>query len=243
MRLEGKRALITGASRGIGRAIALACADEGADVAVTARSLEALDEVSAALRQRGRQCLSLAWDISDVAQIEDRLAEVVAALGGLDMVVNNAGVLRLPEGAGTPGGEAEWDYVIDTNLKAVWFMCEKSARLMADAGGGTIVNIASDYAFRGAHTIYAVSKWGVAGLTRGLGRKWAGKGVRINAICPGPVATEMIGWREGQPLENDRLPLGRLTRPEEVASVAVFLCSEESSAVIAECIVLNTANP
>jgi len=243
LRLEGRRALVTGASRGIGRAIALAYADEGADLAITARSLEALDEVSAAIRDRGRQCLALAWDVSDVGRIGDRLGEAAAALGGLDIVVNNAGVVRLPEGQGRPGGEAEWDYVIDTNLKAVWFICEESARLMARAGGGTIVNIGSDFAFRGATTIYGVSKWGVAGLTRGLGRKWAGQRVRINAICPGPVATAMSNWHEGDPLENERLPLGRLTLPEEVASVAVFLGADESSAVIAECIVLNTGNP
>lgn len=245
MALEGKRALVTGASRGIGRAIALAFADEGADVAITAaRSLEALQAVCAEIDARGRACLPLAWDVTQIEGMGARLREVVEALGGLDIVVNNVGVLRLPGGSEEPaGGEAEWDYVIDTNLKAVWFMTEEAARLMAKTGGGAIINIASDFAFRGANTIYGVSKWGVAGLTRGLGRKWSRKGVRINAICPGPVATEMIGWHQGDALENERLPLGRLTLPEEVASVAVFLASPASSAVVAECLVLNTANP
>lgn len=245
MVLAGKRALVTGASRGIGRAIALAFAAEGADVAITAaRSLEALEGVRAEVEACGCTCAALTWDVCDVGGMRERLHEAAEALGGLDIVVNNAGVLRLPEGsAEEPGGEAEWDYVIDTNLKGVWFMTEEAARLMAGTGGGVIVNIASDFAFRGANTIYGVSKWGVAGLTRGLGRKWSRQGVRINAICPGPVATEMIGWHEGDALENERLPLGRLTLPEEVASVALFLASPASSAVVAECIVLNTANP
>lgn len=245
MVLEGKRALVTGASRGIGRAIALAFADEGADLAITAaRSLEALEDVANEVRARGRLCLPIAWDVSDVARVRARLQEVVVALGGLDIVVNNAGVVRLPEDADAePGSEAEWDYVMDTNLKSVWFITEEASRMMAAAGGGAIINIASDYAFRGADSIYGVSKWGVAGLTRGLGRKWAPKGVRINAIGPGPVATTMIGWQDGDPLEHEGLPLGRLTLPEEVASVAVFLASPAASAVIGECIVLNSANP
>lgn len=245
MVLEGKRALVTGASRGIGRAIALAFADEGADLAITAaRSLEALEDVANEVRARGRLCLPIAWDVSDAAPVRARLQEVAVALGGLDIVVNNAGVVRLPADADAePGSEAEWDYVMDTNLKSVWFITEEASRMMAAAGGGAIINIASDYAFRGADSIYGVSKWGVAGLTRGLGRKWAPKGVRINAIGPGPVATTMIGWQDGDPLEHEGLPLGRLTLPEEVASVAVFLASPAASAVIGECIVLNSANP
>ncbi|MEA3401076.1 MAG: SDR family oxidoreductase [Armatimonadota bacterium] len=243
MRLEGRKALVTGASRGIGRAISLAFADEGADVAATARSLEALEETWAEIEARGRRCHAMAWDVRDVSQAEQRLEDAAEALGGLDIVVNNAGVHHLPDGPdGRADSEAEWDYVMDTNLKAVWFITEAAARMMAREGGA-VVNIASDYAFRGANTIYGVSKWGVAGLTRGLARNWAGRGVRINAIGPGPVATEMIGWEEGDALESDHLPLGRLTLPDEVARVAVFLASDDASALIGETIVLNTGNP
>ncbi|MGD9496320.1 MAG: SDR family NAD(P)-dependent oxidoreductase [Armatimonadota bacterium] len=244
MRLEGRKALVTGASRGIGQAIALAYADEGADVAITAaRSADALEAVRAEVEARGRKCMPMVWDVPEVGRARDRLCEASGALGGLDIVVNNAGVVRLPEQPGDHDAEAEWDYVIDTNLKGVWFLTEEAARLMAEAGGGVIVNIASDIAFRGASSVYAVSKWGVVGLTRGLGRKWAGRGVRINAVAPGPVATEMIAWHEGDPLENERLPLGRLTLPEEVASVALFLASDDAAAVIGETVVLNTGNP
>lgn len=242
MQLEGRHALVTGASRGIGRAIAVEFAREGADVAITARTMEALDDTCSAIEATGCVCHAMAWDVSDVSDARDRLKEARDALGGLDIVVNNAGVHHLPEEMeGRPGGEEEWDYVIDTNLKAVWFLTEDATRLMI-RGGGTVINIASDYAFRGGNTMYGVSKWGVRGLTRGLAQKWAGKGVRINGIGPGPVATSMSNWHEGDSLEREGLPLGRLTTPEEVARVAVFLASDDASAVIGETVVLNSGN-
>jgi NAD(P)-dependent dehydrogenase (short-subunit alcohol dehydrogenase family) len=130
---------------------------------------------------------------------------------------------------------------MDTNLKGIWFITQAATRLMLREGGA-VINIASDYAFRGGDTMYGVSKWGVRGLTSGLAKKWAGKGVRINGIGPGPVATEMSNWQEGDSLERNNLPLGRLTLPEEVARVAVFLASDDASAVIGETIVMNSAN-
>ncbi|MFO8078756.1 MAG: SDR family oxidoreductase [Armatimonadota bacterium] len=238
MRLKDRRALVTGASRGIGRAIAIAFAEEGADVAITARTQEALSETRAEVEDLGRVCHAMAWDVSDVPTARQRLKEARDALGGLDVVVNNAGVHHLDGAAGT---EDDWDHVIDTNLKAVWFITEEAARLMLREGGA-VINIGSDYGFRGGNSIYGVSKWGVRGLTRGLGQKWAGKGVRINGIGPGPVATSMSNWQEGDSLERKSLPLGRLTLPEEVAKVAVFLASDDASAVIGEMIVMNSAN-
>jgi NAD(P)-dependent dehydrogenase (short-subunit alcohol dehydrogenase family) len=238
MRLEGRSALVTGASRGIGKAIAIAFAQEGADVAIAARTQEALSETQAEVETFGRVCHAMAWDVSDVSAVRDRLGEAREALGGLDTVVNNAGVHHLD---GAAGSENDWDYVIDTNLKAVWFITEEAARLMMREGGA-VINIGSDYGFRGGNSIYGVSKWGVRGLTRGLGQKWAGKGVRINGIGPGPVATSMSNWQEGDPLERESLPLGRLTLPEEVARVAVFLASDDASAVIGEMIVMNSGN-
>ncbi len=238
MRLEDQKAVVTGASRGIGKAIAIEFAREGADVAITARSSEALDETREAIEGLGRICHPMAWDVSDVSVARERLKEAQGALGGLDIVVNNAGVHHLE---GAAGKEDDWDYVIDTNMKAVWFITEEAARLMI-RGGGAIVNIGSDYGFRGGNSIYGVSKWGVRGMTRGLGQKWAGKNIRVNGIGPGPVATSMSNWHEGDSLERANLPLGRLTTPEEVAKVAVFLASEDASAVIGEMIVLNSAN-
>ena len=242
MQLENRKALVTGASRGIGKAIAIAFAEEGADVAITGRRMDALEDTRAAIEDLGRVCHAMEWNVSDVSNTRERLNEARDALGGLDIVVNNAGVHHLPEEMeGRPGSEADWDYVMDTNLKAVWFLTEEAARLMV-RGGGAVINIASDYAFRGGNSIYGVSKWGVRGLTRGLAQKWAGKAVRINGIGPGPVATSMSNWHEGDPLEREGLPLGRLTTPEEVARVAVFLASDDASAVIGETIVLNSGN-
>ncbi len=242
MQLTDRKALVTGASRGIGRAIAIEFAREGADVAITARTAEALEETREAIESLGRICHSMVWDVSDVSDARERLRNAREALGGLDIVVNNAGVHHLPEEMdGRRGGEEEWDYVMDINMKAVWFITEEAARLFAREGGA-VINIASDYAFRGGNSIYGVSKWGVRGMTRGLAQKWAGRDVRINGIGPGPVATSMSNWHEGDSLERENLPLGRLTTPEEVARVAVFLASGDASAIIGETIVLNSGN-
>ena len=238
MRLEGRKALVTGASRGIGKAISIEFAREGAEVAVTARTLEALRETRDEVESLGRTCHAMAWDVRDVGSVRERLEEAREALDGLDIVVNNAGVHHLPDAQGT---EEDWDYVMDTNVKAVWFITEEAARVMLP-DGGAIVNIGSDYGFRGGNSIYGVSKWGVRGMTRGLAQNWAGRGVRINGIGPGPVATEMSNWHQGDSLARPGLPLGRLTTPEEVARVAVFLASEDASAVIGEMIVLNSGN-
>jgi|YNPNPStandDraft_1061719.scaffolds.fasta_scaffold129650_1 NAD(P)-dependent dehydrogenase (short-subunit alcohol dehydrogenase family) len=243
MRLAGKKALVTGASRGIGRAIALAFAEEGADVAVTARRAEALQEVAREIAARGRRVHALVWDVRDVAQVDARLAEVREKLGGLDIVVNNAGVLRgSPE---FPASTAEelWDYTLDTNLKGLVFLCQGAVQQMREQKHGVIINIASDIGFRGTASAYGVSKWGVVGFTRGLARECAPHGIRVNGIAPGPVATEMINWQPGQSLEAPDLPLGRLALPEEVARVAVFLASDDAAAVFGESIVLNSANP
>ena len=159
MRLSSRNAVVTGASRGIGRAIAVAFAEEGADVAIAARTLDALEETRAAVEAHGRICHAMAWDVADVSVAHERLDEARRALNGLDIVVNNAGVHHLPNHAGS---EADWDYVMDTNLKAVWFITEEAGQLMLPTGGA-IINIASDYAFRGGNSIYGVSKWGVRG--------------------------------------------------------------------------------
>jgi len=243
MRLLAKKALITGASRGIGRAMALAFADEGADVAITARGRESLREVADEIAARGRRVHAMAWDVSDVSQVDDQLAEVQQQLGGLDIVVNNAGVLRGNEAHPVPTPEALWDYTLDVNLKGLFFLCQGAARLMQEQKSGVIINVASDAGFRGASHAYGISKWGVVGFTRGLARQLAPHGIRVNGIAPGPVATEMMNWHPGQSMDDPNLPLGRFALPEEVARVAVFLASDDAAAVFGESIVLNSANP
>jgi NAD(P)-dependent dehydrogenase (short-subunit alcohol dehydrogenase family) len=242
MRLENKKALVTGASKGIGKAIALAYADEGADVAITARRAESLNETVSEIESRGRRACSLAWDLRDVSQVDNRLAEVKEGLGGLDIVVNNAGVIRGNEDNPLPDQESLWDYIMDINLKAVYFVCRGAAKLMKEQESGIIINLASDSGMRAAASPYGISKWGVIGLTRGLAKELAPQGIRVNAIAPGPVATEMMNWHPGESMESPSLPLGRYSLPEEVAGVAVFLASDDSAAVVGDSVLLNSSN-
>ncbi len=240
MRLNEKKALITGASMGIGRAVALAFAREGADVVVTARHADKLGPVAKDIRAMGRTAHVMEWDVSKVEQATDRVDEVCSCLGGLDVVVNNAGVLRR-DGSGFPDlTPEEWDYVMGVNLGGLYFVCQAAVKTMENSGGA-IINIASDAGLRGGVHPYGISKWGVVGLTKGMAKRCS-PGIRVNAIAPGPVATRMMGWEEGDSLENDRLPLGRMSRPEEIASAAVFLASDEARAVYGEVLVVNSAS-
>jgi NAD(P)-dependent dehydrogenase (short-subunit alcohol dehydrogenase family) len=220
----------------------VAFADEEADLAVTARSETALRGVVAEIEARGRRACPLAWDVSDTCQTEARLAEAWEGLGGLDILVNNAGVVRLPADHPDQSPEAAYDYLLDINLRGLYFLCRAAAERMKEQGHGVIVNLASDAGLRGAPHPYGISKWGVIGFTRGLAQELAPHGVRVNAIAPGPVATEMMNCQPGQPLESPGLPLGRYALPEEIASIAVFLASEDSRAVFGEAIVANSAN-
>ncbi|MEW6358427.1 MAG: SDR family oxidoreductase [Planctomycetota bacterium] len=242
MRLKGKKALVTGASRGIGKAIALAFADEGADVAITARNVNSLKETADEITAKGRRAYPMAWDVREISKVDERLAEVNKNLGGLDIVVNNAGVLKLPKDHPNPTPEAEWDYVMDINLKALYFICQGAAKIMKEQKSGAIINIASDAGLRHAPNVYGISKWGVVGFTRGLGKQLAPEGVRVNCICPGPVTTEMVGWHPGKPADSPSLPLKRLSFPEEIAGVAVFLASKDSNAVVGDAILINSHN-
>lgn len=234
MRLIGKKALVTGASRGIGRAIALAYASEGADVAITGRDRATLLPIAQEIEARGRAACILEWDMRQVEQARERLEEARAALGGLDILVNNAGVLRR-DGSHFPElTSEEWDYILDTNLKGLYFACQAAAKVMES---GVIVNIASDAGLRAEIHPYGLSKWGVIGLTKGLGKTLAPR-IRVNAIAPGPVATSMMGWEPGKSLDI-RSPLGRMATPEEIAEVAVFLASDAAAAMVGAIVVAN----
>jgi NAD(P)-dependent dehydrogenase (short-subunit alcohol dehydrogenase family) len=242
MRLEGKKALVTGASRGIGRAIAIAYAAEGADVAITARKLESLKDTANAIAAEGRRSHSMAWDVTAINRADEWFTEIKDNLGGLDIVVNNAGVLRLPKDRPTQTPGDAWDYIMEVNLKALYFISQHAATLMQEQGSGIIINIASDAGMRGASGAYGISKWGVVGFTKGLAKQVVPHGVRVNAIAPGPVATEMMNWHPGKSMAAPDLPLGRYTLPEEIAGVALFLASDDSAAVLGQTIVVNTAN-
>jgi NAD(P)-dependent dehydrogenase (short-subunit alcohol dehydrogenase family) len=242
MRLEGKKALVTGAARGIGRAIALAFAKEGADVAITARDMELLRPLAVEIKALGRKAHCMVWDVTDTHSIEARLTEARDALGGLDILVNNAGVVGLPKNHPDQTPEAAYDYVMDINLKALYLVCQAVVPMLKAQKGGVIINLGSDAGHRGAPNPYCISKWGVAGFTKGLSQSVAKDGIRVNAVSPGPVATRMMCCPDGKPAECASLPQGRYSYPEEVASVVVFLASDDAKAVHAQSIVLNTAN-
>ncbi|MGY4706716.1 SDR family NAD(P)-dependent oxidoreductase [Candidatus Bipolaricaulota sp. J31] len=230
--LEGKAALVTGGSRGLGRAIALALAEAGADVAVASRRRDALEEVAGEIRALGRRSAVIVVDVSRVDQAERMVREATAALGKLDILVNAAGVnQRCPSLEVT---EVLWDFILDTNLKGTFFSCRAAAEVMHKQGGGSIINIASLLSGIGIPTLapYAASKAGVVGLTRVLAAEWGPIGIRVNCIAPGYFRTEMTKGLFNDPDWYTRLkrqvPLGREGFPEDLAGAVVFLSSDAS---------------
>jgi 3-oxoacyl-[acyl-carrier protein] reductase len=244
MRLSGKVALVTGAQQGIGRAIAIALARDGADVAVNyLDDGDAAEEVVAEVRRSGRRACLVR---GDVAQPRDAGAMVDAAareLGTPAILVNNAGVF--PRVDFLAMSEADWDHVLDVNLKGSFLCAQAAARRMVDAGaGGAIVNLAS-VAMRGTPlgVHYSASKAGVMGLTRAMALALAPHRIRVNAIAPGltDTAQPRYGNSEAELVDLARqIPLdGRMARPEEIARVAVFLASEESGWITGQTIHVN----
>jgi len=228
MRLTGKVALVTGATRGIGRGVAVALAREGADVVVCGRDAAAGAAVCAEITALGRRARFHAADLARVAEARGAVQSAHAAFGRLDVLVNNAGQFQRKPALEIQ--EEDWDGILDLNLKGAFFCAQAAARVMARRGGA-IVNMASDAAWSGglnpcAH--YAASKAGMLSITRSLAKELAGQGVRVNALAPGMIETEM-GGTAGATLAGLAIPLGRYGTPAEVAAAAVFLASDESS--------------
>lgn len=230
-RLDGKVALVTGAARGLGAAMAVGLAEAGADVAVLDR--EPLDESLYQITALGRRDAGLTRDLAGTtpADAQEIVAVCVETLGRLDILVNNAGIIR--RAAALDFSAADWEAVLDLNLSSVFYLSQAAARHFVAAGqGGKIVNVASMLSFQGGLLVpsYAAAKSGLAGLTRALANEWAGLGINVNAIAPGYMATEVTAAIRADPARSQamltRIPAGRWGDPEDVQGATVFLASE-----------------
>ena len=233
--LTGKIALVTGASRGLGAAMALALADAGADVAVHAseRPPTATED---AIKQKGRQARGFAANLARREETERLVPAVIAAFGHIDILVNNAGTIRRAPAAVHP--DEMWDETIEVNLSSVFRLSRAAGAHMLERGsGGKIVNVASLLSFQGGITVpgYAAAKGGVAQLTKALANEWAGQRININAIAPGYMETDNTSALRADPVRSrqigERIPAGRWGQPEDLAGAVVFLSSRASDYV------------
>jgi 2-deoxy-D-gluconate 3-dehydrogenase len=230
-KLDNKVALVTGASTGLGRAIAIALAEAGADVACHGNT-HAPDGTCETISQLGRRGLPVAGDLGERQTPERLIDETVAQFGRIDILVNNAGTIR--RSPATSYSEQDWDTVIQVNLTSVFRLSQIAGRQMIQQGGGKIVNIASVLSFQGGITVpaYAAAKGGVAQLTKALANEWAGKRVNVNAIAPGYMRTDNTAALQKDETRNrqilERIPATRWGEPEDLAGAAVFLCSAAS---------------
>lgn len=231
--LTGKVAVVTGANTGIGQGIALALAAAGADIAAVGRS--AATETVEKVRALGRKAEIVSADLSSIEPVQRVVDETIEKLGGLDILVNNAGIIRRADSVDFT--EEDWDAVMDTNLKSVFFLCQAAARHMIPNGGGKIINIASMLTFQGGIRVpsYTASKSGVGGLTKLLANEWASKGITVNAIAPGYIATNNTDALQKDETRNrqimERIPAGRWGDPADLGGAAVFLASSASDYV------------
>ena len=229
MALEGKRAIVTGGSLGIGAAIARELARHGANVAINYRRHDAeAKQVVAAIESLGRKGLAIQADVASFADAQRMVAQVVEAFGGLDILVNNAGINR--DSVIWKMTEAQWDEVLDTNLKGYFNYIRAVVEIFRTQNSGKIVNVTSINGLRGkfGQTNYSAAKAGIIGLTKALARELGRSSVNVNAVAPGLIETDMMKDAPPKVIEAAlaEIVLARLGKPEEVASVVAFLCSE-----------------
>ena len=233
LRLDGKVALVTGAGRGIGEAIALAYAEAGADVALAARTRDELDRVAGKAREHGRRAVAIQTDMADMASYQPLVERVTDELGGLDIFANVAGVTRrMPI---VDVSLEDWNYVIDVNLRGLYFLSQAVARVMVARNHGKVLHIASMTSYRGFDgiSLYGLTKTAVVSLTRTMAVEWAPHNIQVNAIAPGWIDTPMTSsmapsrrkWVE------DHVPQGRYGTPDDIAPLALYLVSSAADYV------------
>lgn len=231
MRLSGKTVLITGAGRGIGKTAALMMAKEGAEMVLCSRSTNEIDEVVAEIVAAGGKAIAISCNVADRASAQAAVDGAVAAYGKLDVLVNNAGVTG--DAQLLKMTEEQWDKVIDINLKGTFNMGQAAAKVMSAAGKGVIINTSSVVGLYGnfGQSNYAATKWGVIGMTKTWCKELGRFNIRVNAVAPGFIMTEMTGSMPEKVLDmmKDKSPLKRLGTPEDVGNAYIFLASEESS--------------
>ena len=231
--LAGRAAIVTGANTGIGQAIALALAEAGADIACVGRT--PAEETVAKILALGRRAEIVAADLSTIEPVQRIVDETVDKFGGVHILVNNAGIIRRADSVDFT--EADWDAVVDTNLKSVFFLAQAAGRHMIANGGGKIVNIASMLTFQGGIRVpsYTASKSGIGGLTKLLANEWAKHGINVNAIAPGYISTNNTSALRDDEERNkailDRIPAGKWGDATDIGGAAVFLCSRAADYV------------
>jgi 2-deoxy-D-gluconate 3-dehydrogenase len=232
--IAGKKAIVTGAARGLGRGMAQGLHDAGVELALIDVS-ETVSAVAAEMGDSGPKVIAIQADLSQRAELRRAFDESLAGLGGLDILLNNAGVTRWSPVEQM--SEADWDIVIEVNLNAVFWLAQLAGAYMLKQGRGKIVNIASLLSFGGGYLTvgYAASKGGVGQMTKAMANEWASKGINVNAIAPGYMATELNTPLMKDPARNhlimDRVPAGRWGLPQDLVGALIFLCSAASDYV------------
>ena len=238
--LENQVAVITGASRGIGRSIASRLAADGADLVLSARGVEGVETAAREIEEEfpGRKVLAVASDVSSWDSVKEMLEHTTEACGRIDLLINNAGITR--DGLLLRMNEEDWDEVLATNLKGVFNTCRLAARQMLRQRSGRIVNVTSVVGMIGnaGQANYAASKGGVIAFTRTLARELAARGILVNAVAPGFIETDMtaVMTEEAKATMGGQIPLGRIGVPDDVAALVAFLCGPGATYIIGEVI-------
>lgn len=228
--LTGKNAIVTGASRGIGKSLAMSLANAGANIIIIDVIRD--EQTEQEIQNYNVTCETITFDLSHFEQYADLISSIIQKYKHIDILINNAGIQRRYPSVDFP--KHDWDLVININMNAVFFMCQQVGKHMLERGYGKIVNIASLLAFQGGYTIpaYTAAKSAVAGFSKSLSNEWASKGITINCIAPGYIATEMNTALMNDEIRNrqilERIPAGRWGNPEDLGGAAVFLSSSAS---------------